>query len=275
MRFPGPDRVAALMREAAEAIILPRWKALTADEVREKTGPKDLVTIADLESERFLTPALAALLPGSVVLGEEAASADPAMFDRLTGDDPVWIIDPVDGTRNFTQGSRLFCVMVALTWRGVARLGVILDPLGERWAAAEQGGGAEMAGYDGGRIRLSATPPAAPEAMRGSLNFRFLESPLKEAMRARADAAVASHHRLGCAGHEYLRLAAGEWHFSMHAKNMPWDHVAGLLIHGEAGGHHARFDGRPYRPHELEGGLLAAPDEASWQALRRRLWGEG
>ena len=72
--IPSPEAVARIMRETAESVIMPRYQALGDDEVREKTGPKDLVTIADIEAEHRMTPLLRALLPGSVVIGEEAAS---------------------------------------------------------------------------------------------------------------------------------------------------------------------------------------------------------
>ena len=49
---------------------------------------------------------------------------------------------------------------------------------------------------------------------------------------------------------------------------MPWDHAAGWLLHREAGGYSAHFDGTPYRPTDLSGGLICAPDEASWRAAR-------
>ena len=272
--IPSPEAVARIMRETAESVIMPRYQALGDDEVREKTGPKDLVTIADIEAEHRMTPLLRALLPGSVVIGEEAASENPAIFDLLDGDAPVWIIDPVDGTSNFAKGGRHFCVMVGLVRGGETLMGVILDPLGERWVAAEKGAGAWAQDFAGGAARrLTALAPAAPIEMRGALNFRFLDSPLKEDMRARANDGVADHFRMGCAGHEYLRMADGKAHFAMYIKKMPWDHVPGCLIHAEAGGYQACFDGTPYRPNELDRGILAAPDPDSWRELHGVLFG--
>lgn len=271
-RSTDPDRVALIMRETADIEILPRFKMLAEGEVREKTGPLDLVTVADIESERRMTPILKDLLPGSVVVGEEAVANEPAVIDLLKNDEPVWVVDPVDGTRNFAQGSRKFCVMIALIHRRELCLSVILDPLERRYAVAERGGGSWMRGYDGGNERLAVLPGAPTREMRGAINFRFLPSPLKEAMRERAKLVVAEHYRYGCAGHEYLNLLTGKAHFSLYVKNMPWDHAPGCLLHREAGGYHARFDSRHYYPDELEGGLLIAPDEECWQALRQKLW---
>ena len=67
-------------------------------------------------------------------------------------------------------------------------------------------------------------------------------------------------------------LALGHMHFALYGKLMPWDHLAGALIHRESGGYSARFDGSAYRPGHTAGGLLAAPDKASWDELRRELW---
>ena len=268
-------QVADLMRETADAVIMPRYQALAASEVREKSGPKDLVTIADIESERRMTPRLRALLPGSEVIGEEAVEERPELLGLLADRDaPVWVVDPVDGTRNFANGGKHFCVMVGLVQRDQPRLGVILDPLNESWTAAWEGGGAWRYTYGGGSpAPLSIDRTAAVGEMCGALNLRFLDPDSRPAVRERAGHLVERHYRLGCAGHEYLRLASGAAHFLVHGKNMPWDHVPGCLIHSEAGGVQARFDGRAYRPSELAGGLLAAPDRSSWRQLRDGLLG--
>lgn len=270
--FPDPADVIRIMRETADAVILPRFRSLAIAEITEKTGPDDLVTIADIESEQRMTPLLRDIVPGSRVVGEEAASVNPSILNSLTEDAPVWTIDPVDGTRNFVKGNHHFCVMVGLVQKRQPVMAFILDPLGERCAFARRGEGAWMCGYDGREVRLSVLAPAPSEDMTGALNFRFLPSPLKEEMKERAKTRVGDHFRLGCAGHEYLRLLTGEAHFAMYPKNKPWDHVAGVLLHQEAGGFHARFNKRSYYPDQLDGGLLMAPDEACWDELRQKLW---
>ena len=83
-------------------------------------------------------------------------------------------------------------------------------------------------------------------------------------------ASVASYR---CAAHEYRILASGYCHFVFYAKLMPWDHAAGWLLHQEAGGYSARFDGSPYLPTHVGGGLICATDEESWHALRDALVG--
>jgi myo-inositol-1(or 4)-monophosphatase len=76
-----------------------------------------------------------------------------------------------------------------------------------------------------------------------------------------------------CSAYEYWMVASGKMHFIGHAKLMPWDHLAGVLAHQEAGGHTAKFDGTPYRPGETTGGIISAPDRESWQLIRREIVG--
>jgi len=110
-------KVAGIIREIAEEQVLPRFQALADHEVQEKVAG-ELVTVVDLAVEDHLTRRLTELLPGSLVVGEEAVHADPALMDRLASDAPVWIIDPIDGTRNFAHGRPVFAIMVALAKAG-------------------------------------------------------------------------------------------------------------------------------------------------------------
>ncbi len=68
--------------------------------------------------------------------------------------------------------------------------------------------------------------------------------------------------------------AAGHLHFLLFNRLYPWDHAPGWLVHREAGGYAAAFDGSAYRPTSCDGGLIVAPDKASWEALRTALLGE-
>ena len=81
---------------------------------------------------------------------------------------------------------------------------------------------------------------------------------------------------LRCAGHEYLLLASGQYHFSLFTKLMPWDHVPGALIYREAGGVARTLDGADYvaRSYQADG-LILAPDATAWQALHEVLLGDG
>jgi len=93
MQRPKFDVVETIMRDASEEAILPRFRRLEGHEISEK-NPGDLVTVADREAEHLLAAALTGLLPGSKVVGEEAASANNQVLEAFDGETPVWVIDP-------------------------------------------------------------------------------------------------------------------------------------------------------------------------------------
>ena len=99
-----PDRVAAILRETAETEILPRFRTLASHEISEK-NPGDLVTVADQASEAMLTRRLADLIPGALIVGEEAHEVSPEALGEINDGPWAWIIDPLDGTHNFAHGT--------------------------------------------------------------------------------------------------------------------------------------------------------------------------
>jgi len=263
-----PGAVAEIMADVARQEILPRFRALADHEVQEKASG-ELVTVADVAAEQALTRRLRDLLPGSLVVGEEAVAADPAIMGTLDAPEPLWIVDPVDGTSNFAAGKPLFAVMVALVRGGESLAAWIYDPVGERTLTAEKGGGAWL---EGRRLRVAA--PDTLAAMRGTLHAStFATRETARQIQARRDR-VGAIKSLRCAAHEYLRLAEGSMHFSLFTKLMPWDHVPGSLVQREAGGVARTLDGDDYRAaSHRKPGLLLAPDEASWEALYQTLFG--
>jgi fructose-1,6-bisphosphatase/inositol monophosphatase family enzyme len=265
-------RVIALLRAVSAAEIMPRFKHLGADDVRSKSGPQDPVTVADEAAERALTARLRELFPGTDVIGEESVAENPALLERLRAPGPVWVVDPIDGTSNYAAELPLFGVMIALVEADEVRAGFIHDPVCDDTAVAVAGGGAWMMAPDGARRRLRVAAAAPVAEMTGAISWRYLPADLRTRVMSRLDrlAAVTDYR---CAAHQYRMLAAGHCHMQLFRKLLPWDHAAGFLLHREAGGYARRFDGSAYRPSETGGGLLLAPDAASWQVLRQVLLG--
>jgi fructose-1,6-bisphosphatase/inositol monophosphatase family enzyme len=258
------QQVERLLRETAARELIPRLGNLAANEIRSK-GPDELVTEADLAVERALTPELENLIPGYIVVGEEASHSDPALVDRIAERDQVWVIDPLDGTAHFARGREPFGVIVALLRRGRTQAGWIHMPMSDRMASARRGGGAFV---DGIRVRLGATPGI--HQMRGALLTRFLPEPLRTSVDAgRAGLSTAVAHR--CAAHRYIECLTGREHFALYYVTRPWDHAAGVLMIEEAGGEARRFDGGRYRPASQDTGLLVASDASAWHQLHDRL----
>lgn len=265
------EDIAALLRDAARAEIMPRFRRLAPGAVRAKTSPLDLVTDADEAAERQIAAGLARILPGCVVVGEEATAADPTLLDRLSDAELAVVVDPVDGTMNFASGLPLFGCMAAVVVRGEVVAGFIHDPVGNDTAIALRGEGAWIEDPEGRRLSdLRVSPAAAVEKMVAAVSWGFMPEPLKSRVTSRLPR-LAATIGLRCAAHEYRLAAGGHVQALVYNKLMPWDHLAGWLIHREAGGHAARFDGSDFTPTTHTGGLLCAPDRASWDALREAL----
>jgi len=259
------EQVAAVMAEAAEQAILPRYRMLAQQDVEEKS-PGELVTIADREAEAILAAGLAPLLAGSRVIGEETCSSDPRLIDSL-GEGLVWLVDPLDGTGNFVAGRPDFAVMVALLRDGVTQAAWMLNPLSGRLARAELGGGAWL---DGRRLRASPQPPG--ERLRGSIG-RFMPEEMQSNLAERLGAGAERLPGLMSAGVEYPMIGAGERDFAYYWRTLAWDHAAGVLFVNEAGGKATRPDGSAYQPTKEGSGLLAAASPDRWEAGHRLLFG--
>ncbi len=263
--------VATLLRDAARAEILPRFRRLAQGAVRAKSGPLDLVTDADEAAERIIEAGLQRLFPGCAVVGEEACAADPAVLDRIADADLAFVVDPVDGTANFAAGVPLFGCMVAAVSKGEVVAGWIHDPLGDDTAIALRGEGAWIADGEGRHMAdLRVAAPAPVDRMVAAVSWMYLPEPLRGRVTARLPR-LATTVGFRCAAHEYRLAAGGHAHALLFNRLMPWDHLPGWLLHREAGGYAARFDGSAYVPTHRDGGLICAPDRDSWEALRHAL----
>jgi fructose-1,6-bisphosphatase/inositol monophosphatase family enzyme len=242
-----------LLRRAAKAEILPRFRRLGSDDVHAKSEATDLVTEADLQAERMIKAEAETLWPDALFIGEESVAADPALLGKLKGAELAIIVDPVDGTFNFASGIPAFGVMASVVANGETIAGIIYDPMGDDWVIAEKGAGAWLTRPSGETQRLSVAKPVALDQMVGMASTGFF-APGKRAEILGNLAKVRFLTNYRCAAHEYRTFAGGHVHYLMYNKLMPWDHLGGTLISQEAGAYAARFDGSAYLPHHVDGG---------------------
>ena len=254
--------ILAIMRDATERTILPRYRNLAQGEIDDKGGG-DPVTIADRESEALLSDALARIEPGVAIVGEEAVHSEPSLLDALTGD--CWIVDPIDGTRNFANGKPPFGVLIARSSGGFAQSGWIYDCLTRRFCSAHRGEGAFV---NGDRIRARSTGKQTPVA---AISLSFLEPARRAAIREHVRPHYACVDIPWCAAEQYPRLALGDNDVSIFERTLPWDHAAGTLWLNEAGGRSARSDGSEYRVDDGRTGMIGAASPELWDALAERL----
>lgn len=254
------EAVATAMSDVSATEVMPRWRNLTATDVTEKTGPDDLVTVADKAAEIALTERLTSLLPGSTVVGEEAVAADRSVLERLAMPGMVWVIDPIDGTAAFAEGAPDFTIMVALVRDGQPLAGWILAPALGRIALGGGAFGVRLRPNDGASI-AKLSPPSFPSSharMIGLLGKRNLTDARRAELKAK-ETHFAALDGVTFAGIDYMRLATGEAHFALYGKSEPWDHLPGLALVNALGYEYARPDGASYTPHAPAGGLLIAP----------------
>jgi fructose-1,6-bisphosphatase/inositol monophosphatase family enzyme len=244
------QRVAELMRETAAAELLPRFRNLAEGEIREKR-PGDLVTVADVASEQRLAVGLARILPGVPIVGEEAVEQDPGLVDLIARPgERCWVVDPLDGTSNFSKGRDVFAMIVCLIDDRQTVGGWILDVPNDRMAVALKGQGVAIDGKPVTRRPLKR----APNGLMGWGVRKLFDKQLSADQRRRLGPLTT----LNCAGREYVELLSGTYDFNLYRRTKPWDHAAGALMMVEAGGQAARFNGAPFRPEgPLDGGIIS------------------
>ncbi len=257
-------KVARIIRDVAQDKIVPRFRQLADSDIRAKTGPTDLVTIADEEAEIELTKYLPDLLPGSVVLGEEAVSSGAVLRDIIgQKDTPVWIVDPVDGTNNFAHGNPVFGTMVCLVYKGERIASWIYQIPRDRMVAAEKGSGVTIDGQ-------GFYPPIKPadnvdfKTLHAFISRKFMPPKIRPYVEEKINLLQDASSHMCCAW-DYVELMEGNAAFSIYKRIEPWDHMAGALMLEECGYHIRKWDGSEYAGSDLEGGLLNAPSKEIWQ----------
>ena len=257
------------IRLASKNHILPYFGKLDSSDIREKS-PGDIVTIADIETEAALAEKFVELIPNSQIVGEEADSSGARLSQRLTTSETLWIIDPLDGTQNFTSGSSRFATLVTLVVDGQPACSWTYTPILKTMAIAIVGRGAYV---NGKRVQVNPPVPrlgfidiAAPQTHWWPDPFRELAENLRTA------GANLSH--FDTAGLSYLDVVLGQRCVLLLTWESVWDHAAGLLLLQEAGGTSTTFDGSAFA---LGGGnalpLIAAPSHACAQLVHNALLG--
>jgi len=263
--------VAVKAARAAGAII--NRGALDIESVRiSAKQTNDFVTEVDHASEQAVIEVLLQAYPDHGILGEESG----VRAGKGAGKDFQWIIDPLDGTTNFTTGLPFYSTTLALMSRSGGRLkpmlGWVLEPSRDELFSARLGGGARLNGAD-------LPPPVVPESLRhavAGVDFKRLPRPLVEHLVQQSP--YASQRNLGSIAIEWCYLAAGRIHVYLHGRQKPWDFAAGRLILEEVGGVAQRLDGGALDQFGLSGvGVIAAGNAAlqrQWlQALKPGLAG--
>lgn len=267
----NPDLVAEILRDAASRAVMPRFQRLEAADFVTNSAD-DVVTRADVEAERIIGDGLRGLMPAARVVGEESGKDDPGLPEVFAGEEPVWVIDPVDGTRNFAAGSPDFCMMLALVQGQRTLWSWIYDPPRDSLTVAEAGAGSFC---DGVRLKARPAGAAMPAEGRfiGMVNGGYFAKSARAEVKELCQRNLGRPDHLNCIGQDLLRQARGLRHYGFYRRLWCWDHAAPVLILREAGGVATRLDGQPYRAGDRVEALLCAPDAAIHGHVRELLAG--
>ena len=197
-------------------------------------GKNDLVSYVDVETEKMLKAAFRGVLPGAGFINEEG--------DNEIGENAYrWIIDPIDGTTNFTHGIPLFAISVALQKNEKTVMGWVYEVMHDEMFFAEKGQGAFL---NGDRISVSSIDKLAESIL--ATGFPYTEfSWMDEFMQMLRRFMRTSHgiRRMGSAAIDLVYVACGRFEGFFEIGLNPWDVAAGALIVQEAGGQVTAFDG--------------------------------
>ena len=203
----------------------------------EKKGPIDLVTEADLASERTIIQLIRLAFPEHKVLAEESGIT-------LGSDSHEWIIDPLDGTTNYAHGLPEFCLSVAFAYEGKLLFGLVLNPVTEELFCGATGHGATLNDQP---IRVSRTQPLNESLLVTGFPYKLspVINPLMERFK-RCLMAAQGVRRLGSAALDLCYVACGRFEGFWEQDLAPWDTAAGLVIAQEAGASVSDFSNQPY-----------------------------
>jgi histidinol-phosphatase len=224
---PGPDLALALrLADAADAVTLPRFRA--ADLRVTRKPDRTPVTDADTSAEEALRALIAAERPADAVLGEEGGGT-------VDGAARGWVLDPVDGTKNFSRGNPVWATLIALTCDGAPVVGVASAPaLGRRWWAA-RGHGAWTSDAGGTRrIAVSGVADLA-DAYASTTDLRTFDHQGRLDRWLALTAACWETRAFGDFWQHCL-VAEGLVDIAVDAAANPWDLAALVPIVAEAGG---------------------------------------
>ncbi|KIN75053.1 Inositol monophosphatase [Sulfitobacter noctilucae] len=262
------QHIVNIVRRAAKAEVMPRFRGLSSADIQSKSRPDDLVTAADTAVEAMITRALNIAFPTALVVGEEAVSDKPELLNQIAEAPLALIIDPIDGTWNFAHNIAVFGIILAATQFGKPVFGMIYDPVADDWAISDDISSPRLERANGNQTPLKASMGKPLEALSGHVPLHSFA----DAVQHRVAACLPTFKTTDtprCSAHEYRMIAQGHSDFLLTAALNPWDHAAGALICERAGCHVEMLDGGSYTAARHSGHLLIAPDRTTWNRLKK------
>lgn len=249
----------------AHTDIMPRF--LNTQTKHKEDG--SLLTEADVIAQTHLAFRLPEIIDAPV-LGEEMPSSQQRELWANHSQTGLWVVDPIDGTRNFAYGSPHFAVSVAFVREGQSQMGVIYSPvLNELFWAVKDGG----AFVNSHALPLRTSPKRLSEAVAGVEVKRLCSGKLSN--RIHTLSPISSTRSIGCSTLDWCYVAAGRYDVYVHGGQNLWDYAAGALILSEAGGQLGTLEGDDFwsNQHTFKRSVIAATEAhlfTAWETWIRQ-----
>ena len=259
--------ISDLLVEVNKSIILKYYKNLSSKHIDTKSSDDDFVSIADKESEIYIVKNLIGFLNINQYIGEETSYSNKDDHKLLKKNGLYWVIDPIDGTKNYINGKNEFCSMISLVFNSIPIASFVYCPLKDLLVYAFKGFGTyslkiKTKKVDQLRIQQNSFPNIV-----GSGGTKGIQEPLRQKVLQNLRK-YTNRLFIGSAGIEAIMLASNETQFVFHGRVTPWDHSPLDLIIKESGGCVYMLNDKTEFNIFSEGPILAASNDQIWKNIR-------
>ena len=264
------DYIKNLLIEVNDEIILPYFNNLNSGDITTKSSDDDFVSIADKKSEEFISEKLNGFLNIGKFIGEENTFKDKNKYISLLNEPLLWVVDPIDGTKNYINGKENFCSMISLVNHSIPIASFILDPLKKDFVYAFKDTGAYSIDLKKNEESKLSIISSKSNKILGSGGSKGIPEPYRKVilnnLRENTQRVF-----IGSAGIETIMLVKNEIQFIFHGRVTPWDHSPLDLITKEAGGSVYMARNKAEFNIKSVGPILASSNIEIWKKLREAI----
>ena len=259
--------ISDLLVEVNKSIILKYYKNLSSKHIDTKSSDDDFVSIADKESEIYIVKNLIGFLNINQYIGEETSYSNKDDHKLLKKNGLYWVIDPIDGTKNYINGKNEFCSMISLVFNSIPIASFVYCPLKDLLVYAFKGFGTYSLKIKTKKVdQLRIQQDSFPNIV-GSGGTKGIQEPLRQKVLQNLRK-YTNRLFIGSAGIEAIMLASNETQFVFHGRVTPWDHSPLDLIIKESGGCVYMLNDKTEFNIFSEGPILAASNDQIWENIR-------
>jgi len=259
--------ISDLSIEVNNKIILKYFGHLRQQQIFTKSSEDDFVSIADRESEEFIVNKLQGFLDINYYVGEETSYLQKDNFEDILKKPLLWVIDPIDGTKNYINNTNEFCTMISLVSDTIPIATFIYYPLKELLVYAFKGFGSYLIRFNSQKTSRLFIKKQNIKNVLGSGGTKGIAEPLRQTVLKNLRNNT-KRLFVGSAGIETIMLATNQIHFIFHGRVTPWDHSPLDLIIREAGGCVFMVNDKKNFNTFSEGPILAASNNQIWEEIK-------